>query len=39
MEANIKAAVEAGILNYGKVDGISTAPEFLERLFAYSTRK
>ncbi|MGE8242239.1 MAG: hypothetical protein ACN6PD_05980, partial [Sphingobacterium sp.] len=32
MEANIKAAVEAGVLNYGKVDGISTAPEFLEKL-------
>jgi hypothetical protein len=32
MEANIKAAVEAGILNYGKVDGISTAPEFLEKI-------
>jgi hypothetical protein len=32
MEANIKAAVEAGILNYGKVDGISTAPEFLEKV-------
>ena len=34
MEANIKAAVEAGILNYGKVDGISTAPEFLEKIIA-----
>lgn len=32
MEANIKAAVEAGILNYGKVDGISTASAFLDKI-------
>ncbi|MDM1292888.1 hypothetical protein HX021_01095 [Sphingobacterium sp. N143] len=32
MEANIKAAVEAGILNYGNVDGISTAAEFSAKL-------
>ncbi|WP_104382588.1 hypothetical protein [Sphingobacterium sp. HMA12] len=32
MEANVKAAVEAGILNYGKVDGIDTAPEFLAKI-------
>lgn len=32
MEKNIKAAVEAGILNYGKVDEITSAPEFLKKL-------
>jgi hypothetical protein len=32
MEANIKAALAAGILNYGKVDGITSAPEFLDKL-------
>ena len=32
MEANIKADVEAGILNYGKVDGISTASAFLDKI-------
>lgn len=32
MEANVKAAIEAGILNYGQVDGIGNAEEFLTKL-------